>query len=87
METALGKEMREKVIKKKEEKVIRRQLTSIITIRILVDGELLTNEMSTYCISIKESCPTENDPPAYGICFVDTATGEFNLVSFINNID
>ncbi|CAI2182650.1 11046_t:CDS:10 [Funneliformis geosporum] len=87
METALGKEMREKATKKKEEKVIRRQLTSILTAGTLVDGGLLTNEMSTYCMSIKESCPTENDPPAYGICFVDTATGEFNLVSFVDDID
>ncbi|CAG8558122.1 14662_t:CDS:10 [Funneliformis caledonium] len=87
METALSKEMREKATKKKEEKVIRRQLTSILTAGTLVDGGLLTNEMSTYCMSIKESCPTENDPPAYGICFVDTATGEFNLASFVDDID
>ncbi|CAI2198634.1 5490_t:CDS:2, partial [Funneliformis geosporum] len=87
MESALGKEMHEKVTKKKEEKVIRCQLTSILTTRTLVDGGLLTNEMSTYCMLIKESCPTENDLPAYSICFVDTMTGEFNLVSFVDDID
>ncbi|CAI2197854.1 4155_t:CDS:2, partial [Funneliformis geosporum] len=70
-----------------EEKVIRCQLTSILTAETLVDGGLLTNEMSTYYISIKESCPTENDPLAYSIYFVDTATGEFNFVSFVDDID
>jgi DNA mismatch repair protein MSH6 len=36
-----------------EEKVIRRQLTSILTAGTIVDGGLLTDEMSTYCMSIK----------------------------------
>ncbi|PKK75027.1 DNA mismatch repair protein Msh6 [Rhizophagus irregularis] len=87
METALGKEMREKASKNKEEKVIRRQLTSILTAGTIVDGGLLTDEMSTYCMSIKEHCPNEIDPPSYGVCFVDTATGEFNLASFVDDID
>ncbi|CAI2194739.1 19814_t:CDS:2, partial [Funneliformis geosporum] len=51
-------------------------------------GGLLTNEMSTYCMSIKvRVLSNKNDPPAYGICFVDTATGEFNLMSFVDDID
>ncbi|GBC01838.1 hypothetical protein RclHR1_04350014 [Rhizophagus clarus] len=87
METAIGKEMREKASNSKEEKVIRRQLTSILTAGTIVDSGLLTDEMSTYCMSIKERCQNEIDPPAYGICFVDTATGEFNLASFVDDID
>lgn len=35
----------------------------------------------------QEHCPNEIDPPSYGVCFVDTATGEFNLASFVDDID
>ncbi|CAG8546606.1 8518_t:CDS:10 [Diversispora eburnea] len=87
METALGKEMREKSSKKKEEKIIRRELATILTAGTIVDGGLLTNDMSTFCMSIKESCDSENDPPAFGICFVDTATAEFHLTSFVDDFD
>ncbi|CAG8667414.1 39035_t:CDS:10, partial [Gigaspora margarita] len=85
METSLGKEMREKASNVKEDKVIRRELTSVFTAGTIVESGLLTNEMSTYCMSIKESCPTENAPPAFGICFVDTATAEFHLASFLDD--
>ncbi|CAG8540503.1 7230_t:CDS:10, partial [Cetraspora pellucida] len=87
METAIGKEMREKASNIKEEKIIRRELTSILTAGTIVEGGLLTNEMATYCMSIKESCPAENAPPAFGICFVDTATAEFHLASFVDDVD
>ncbi|CAG8589017.1 12391_t:CDS:10, partial [Gigaspora rosea] len=87
METALGKEMREKASNVKEDRIIRRELTSVFTAGTIVEGGLLTNEMSTYCMSIKESCPTENAPPAFGICFVDTATAEFHLASFLDDVD
>ncbi|CAG8542071.1 1112_t:CDS:10 [Diversispora eburnea] len=87
METAIGKEMREKSSKKKEEKIIRRELTSILTAGTIVDGGLLTNEMSTFCMSIKESCNTENESPTFGICFVDTATAEFHITSFNDDLD
>ncbi|CAJ0650325.1 6592_t:CDS:10 [Entrophospora sp. SA101] len=87
METALGKEMREKATKTKEDKIIHRQLTSIFTSGTIVDSGLLTNDMSTYCMSIKEYCPTENSPPSFGICFVDTSIAEFNFTSFQDDID
>ncbi|CAG8445223.1 11757_t:CDS:10 [Ambispora leptoticha] len=87
METALGKEMREKATKSKEEKVIRRELTSILTAGTLVEGGLLTNDMGTYCLSIKEEITSDNELPEFGICFVDTATGEFNLASFKDDIN
>ncbi|CAG8434233.1 1760_t:CDS:10 [Ambispora gerdemannii] len=86
METALGKEMREKAAKSKEEKVIRRELTSILTAGTLVEDGLLTNDMGTYCLSIKEEITSETELPEFGVCFVDTATGEFNLASFKDDI-
>ncbi|KAG9301665.1 hypothetical protein G9A89_016736 [Geosiphon pyriformis] len=87
METALGKEMREKASNKKEEKIIRRELTSILTAGTLVDGGFLTNDMGTYSMAIKEDCGFDHEPPSFGICFVDTAIGEFNLASFKDDVN
>ncbi|KAL9544155.1 hypothetical protein MBANPS3_007766 [Mucor bainieri] len=88
METAIGKSMREKGGAKasKADKVIRRELTSVLTAGTLVDAGLLTNELGTYCMAIKEQCGDESMPPRFGICFVDTATAEFNLVHFEDDV-
>ncbi|KAL1923036.1 uncharacterized protein VTP21DRAFT_9412 [Calcarisporiella thermophila] len=89
METALAKEMRERGAKGgKEEKVIRRELCSILTAGTLVDGAMITNDMSTYCMAIKESFSNDGvSDPSFGICFVDTSTAEFNLVAFQDDAD
>ena len=87
METALGKDMRERGGGKpaKEEKVIRRELASVLTGGTLVDGGMLQDDMATYCAAIKE---TEVDGlPAFGIAFVDTATAQFHLTEFVDDAD
>ncbi|KAI8389422.1 muts domain V-domain-containing protein [Blakeslea trispora] len=86
METAIGKSMREKSAASKADKVIRRELTSVLTAGTLVDAGLLTNELSTYCMSIKEYCADEAMSPSFGICFVDTSTAQFNLVHFEDDV-
>lgn len=88
METAIGKSMREKSDAKtsKADKIIRRELTSVLTAGTLVDAGLLTNELGTYCMCIKEQCGDESLPPTFGISFVDTATAEFNLVHFEDDV-
>lgn len=53
METAIGKSMREKNEVVKSDKVIRRELTAVLTVGTLVDGNLITDDLSTYCMSIK----------------------------------
>ena len=90
MESALSKEMRERDGKipgkpVKEEKVIRRELACVLTSGTLVDGGMLQDDMSTFCVSIKES--TVDDLPAFGIAFVDTATGQFFLTEFVDDVD
>ncbi|KAJ1983733.1 DNA mismatch repair protein msh6 [Dimargaris verticillata] len=83
VETAIGKERREKSEKpSKEDSIIRRELTSILTAGTLVDGNMLHQDMATYCLSIKESVTTGVQPPSFGLCFVDTATGQFHLCQF-----
>ncbi|KAL9001712.1 MAG: hypothetical protein Q9188_005324 [Gyalolechia gomerana] len=89
-ESALGKEMRERDGKQpgksaKEEKVIRRELACVLTAGTLVDGGMLQDDMSTYCVSIKES--EQDGQPAFGISFVDTATGQFNLTEFMDDLE
>lgn len=92
METALAKEMRErdgeptkKGPAKKEEKVIRRELASILTSGTLVDAGMLQDDMSTYCAAIKEI--DRDNHPAFGIAFVDTATAQFFMAEFEDDVD
>ena len=88
-ETALGKEMRERDGKKpgvkKEEKIIKRELACVLTGGTLVDAGMLQDDMSTYCVSIKET--TRDGQPALGIAFVDTATGQFHLTEFTDDAE
>lgn len=88
METALAKDMRErddKTPKKSEEKVIRRELASVLTGGTLVDGGMLQDDMATYCAAIKEA--EKDGRPCFGIAFVDTATAQFHLADFTDDAD
>jgi DNA mismatch repair protein MSH6 len=90
MESALAKEMRERddkkpAAKKKEDKVIRRELAAVLTSGTLVDTGMLQDDMSTYCMAIKEI--DRDNLPAFGIAFVDTATAQFQLCEFTDDID
>ncbi|KAI0975205.1 DNA mismatch repair protein msh6 [Xylaria arbuscula] len=87
METALGKEMRERGggKAKKQEKIIRRELACILTGGTLVDGSMLQDDTATYCVAIKES--VVDDHPAFGVAFVDAATGQFFVSEFEDDVD
>lgn len=91
MESALGKEMRErdvkgpKAAKGKEDKIIRRELACILTGGTLVDGSMLQDDMAVYCAAIKE-CVIDGQP-AFGIAFVDAATGQFFVSQFVDDVD
>lgn len=87
-ESALGKEMRERDGKKgggKEDKVIKRELSSVLTAGTLVEGSMLQDDMSVYCVAIKEAII--DDLPVFGLALVDTATGQFFLSEFIDDAD
>ncbi|KAF9966318.1 DNA mismatch repair protein msh6 [Mortierella alpina] len=89
-ETALGKAMRERGgTATKAQKVINRELHSILTAGTLTDSGLLTNDMATYCMAIKElNRPgAEHLPTQFGIAFVDTSTAEFSLATFYDDMD
>ncbi|OWP05366.1 hypothetical protein B2J93_8108 [Marssonina coronariae] len=91
-ESALGKEMREaegkgsgKKAVSKADKIIRRELACVLTGGTLVEGSMLQDDMATYCVAIKESMIDEL--PNYGVAFVDTATGQFFLSEFEDDVD
>ncbi|KIH90236.1 DNA mismatch repair protein MSH6 [Sporothrix brasiliensis 5110] len=89
MESALGKEMRERgassVPKSKQDKIIRRELACVLTRGTLVDGSMLQDDMATYCAAIKQ-CMVD-DKPVFGVAFVDAATGQFFLSEFEDDVD
>lgn len=92
MESALAKEMRERDDKgdkgktsKKADKVIRRELAAVLTSGTLVDTGMLQDDMSTYCMAIKEV--DRDNLPAFGVAFVDTATAQFQLCEFTDDVD
>jgi len=87
VESALGKEMRERDNKQPgkatKDKVISRQLASVLTSGTLVDSGMLQDDMSTYCVAIKES--EQDGQPTFGIAFVDAASGQFFLTHFTDD--
>ncbi|KAF1982551.1 DNA mismatch repair protein Msh6 [Aulographum hederae CBS 113979] len=90
MESALAKEMRERddekpVKKTKDDKVIRRELASVLTAGTLVDGGMLQDDMSAFCVALKEF--DRDNLPAFGIAFVDTATAQFQITEFTDDVD
>ncbi|KAJ8481880.1 hypothetical protein ONZ51_g5715 [Trametes cubensis] len=97
-ETALGAEMRLAADKKSKkapaadkakDKIVRRELNKVYTNGTLVDAELLTDEQAGHCVSIREEEASENDKDGkqtFGICVLDSATSEFNLSAFEDDI-
>lgn len=76
-ESLLAKEMRGGGTK--EEKIIKRELTGILTGGTLTDLDMISDDMATYCLAIKESV-SETGEKIFGACFVDTATSEVNFI-------
>lgn len=86
MESALGKEMRERDGSSKADKIIKRELACVLTGGTLVDGNMLQDDMAVYCAAIKESIDDEGKP-SFGIAFVDAATGRFSISEFEDDVD
>jgi DNA mismatch repair protein MSH6 len=68
--------------------VITRQVTRILSPGTLVDDIYIDDERAIYLLAVKEHWEASGaEPPAYGVCFVDTATGEVNLGYFQDDRD
>ncbi|KAF8504398.1 DNA mismatch repair protein Msh6 [Russula emetica] len=92
-ETALGAEMRIAANKsrgkggddKQKEKIVRRELNKVYTNGTLVDDELLIDDQAGHCISIREN-EEGGEYGSFGICVLDSATSEFNLSAFDDDV-
>lgn len=83
MESILGKDLRDRAAGAPKEKIVRRELTQVLTQGTLVDSGMLLSDMSTFLMSIKEvDCDTDHAAPSFGATFVDAATGVFYFSSF-----
>lgn len=81
-ETLLAKEMRGGSTK--EEKIIKRELTSVLTGGTLTDLNMINDDLSIYCLSIKEQ-ELDGGRKIFGVAFVDTASSELNLLEIIDD--
>eukprot|EP01102_Stenamoeba_stenopodia_P007828 TRINITY_DN2212_c0_g1_i3.p1 TRINITY_DN2212_c0_g1~~TRINITY_DN2212_c0_g1_i3.p1 ORF type:complete len:1014 (+),score=190.06 TRINITY_DN2212_c0_g1_i3:250-3291(+) len=84
------KERRDKGIKTKKDDVIQRGVAMILTPATLTDPSLLQDQNATYLLAIKEEPNSKRSPSGsdciVGICFVDTAVGEFNVGEFEDDV-
>lgn len=81
-ESLLAKEMRGGG--SKEEKIIKRELTGVLTGGTLTDMDMISGDMATYCVAIKEES-LEDGSKVFGVAFVDTATSELNLIELADD--
>lgn len=62
-----------------------RELHKVYTNGTLVDEELLTDEQAGHCVSIREE-EDEGAHGSFGVCVLDSATSEFNLSAFEDDV-
>ncbi|KAK6203227.1 muts domain V-domain-containing protein [Scheffersomyces amazonensis] len=79
VETLLAKEMRGGTTK--EEKIIKRELSSVLTGGTLTDLDMIGDDMAIYCISLKQEV-LDDGSNIFGVAIVDTSTSELNLLEF-----
>ncbi|CCF55675.1 hypothetical protein KAFR_0A02370 [Kazachstania africana CBS 2517] len=86
-ESMLAKEMREG-----SKGIVKRELECVLTSGTLTDGDMLHSDLATYCLAVREESgdfynsfddSTVNHPDKiFGISFIDTATGELQMLEF-----
>lgn len=88
-ESMLAKEMREG-----SKGIVKRELQYVLTSGTLTEGNMLQSDLATYCLAVREESgnfydlENDNQSPGvapkrlFGVAFIDTATGELNLIEF-----
>jgi DNA mismatch repair protein MSH6 len=61
------------------------ELNKVYTNGTLVDEALLTDEQAGHCVSIREM-EGKDGCSSFGICVLDSATSEFNLSAFNDDV-
>lgn len=65
-----------------EAKIVQRELKSVLTTGTIVDGTLLTDDLSDHCIAIKEYLTDGEADPKFGIVIADCSTAGFTMSAF-----
>ncbi|SCU90440.1 LADA_0F04104g1_1 [Lachancea dasiensis] len=88
-ESMLAKEMRDG-----NKGIVKRELQSVLTSGTLTDSAMLQSDQATYCLAIREEVGNfydiengiqtsgHNDSKLFGVAFIDTATGEIEMLEF-----
>jgi DNA mismatch repair protein MSH6 len=84
-ETAIGKSIREKESDSKAEKIIRRELSCILTAGTVTEPSMIASDSASYCMAIKEKVMA-GEIVNVGVAIVDAATGTFHLCDFEDDI-
>jgi DNA mismatch repair protein MSH6 len=58
------------------------ELNKVYTNGTIVDGDLLLDEEAGHCVSIREDAESNT----FGICVLDSATSQFDLSSFTDDV-
>jgi len=81
-ETAISKGMKDRASSGKADKIIKRELSQILTSGTLVDPRMLAGrEQATYCMALCQSSSDESTP-TLGVAFVDAAAAVFRVAAF-----
>lgn len=83
-ENSIGKSIREKESDTKAEKIIRRELSCILTAGTISEPSMLASDAPSYCMAIKEVVAGEGIVEV-GVAIVDSSTGQFMLSSFTDD--
>ncbi|CAN3362434.1 DNA mismatch repair protein Msh6p [Diutina catenulata] len=78
-ESMLAKEMRGGGTK--EEKIIKRELTGVLTGGTLTDLDMLSGDAAVYCMAVRQ------EGSSFGVALVDTATGSVQLCELEDDVD
>lgn len=93
-ESMLSKEMREG-----SKGIVKRELEYVLTAGTLTEGDMIHSDLATYCLAIREepgnfyahddySTDEKSYPDRiFGISFIDTSTGEVQLIEFEDDSD
>lgn len=65
--------------------IVRRELRHVVTSGTVVDGHVLSDDLSSYCVSIKERAQPDGTS-VLGVCMLDAATAEFRYMTFHDDL-
>ncbi|KNE59698.1 hypothetical protein AMAG_05161 [Allomyces macrogynus ATCC 38327] len=79
MESATAKAMRDRATPARKDKVIKRELTAVLTAGTLVEA---LGDHATYCMALAEAKVMETDEMQIAVALVDTSTADMYVAAF-----